>query len=344
MGRMRFGVIGYGLFGRWHARCIAESGEAELVAVCTTSEGNAAAARGEHPGVRVVGDWRELVAAGDVDAVAIVAPNHLHAEMAVAALEAGRHVLVEKPLAITEADCARIVEAVRRTGGLLSVGHELRLSPQWASVKRLIEEGAVGTPRYAHVGLFRHPYRPGGGGWRHDPARVGSWILEEPVHFFDLVTWYLERLGPPTAVRAIGTPVAGAGALGMYDNFTSWLAFPGGAYATITQSLAGFGHHLVLELAGDAGAVRGWWSAGDARSAEPAFGLEVQRAGAAAPEALPVARSGEIFELEEEIRRTVAAFKAGRTLVSAEEGRRAVVVCLAAERSVREAREVELRW
>jgi myo-inositol 2-dehydrogenase/D-chiro-inositol 1-dehydrogenase len=336
---IRFGLVGYGLFGRWHARFLAAAEGAALAAICTTSAENQAAAGADHPGARVLGDWAALVRAPDIDAVAITAPNHLHARIAIAALEAGKHVLVEKPLATTAEDCDRVVEAVRRTGGLLSVGHELRLSRQWAAVKRLIEEGALGSLAYANLALFRFPYRSGAGGWRHDAARVGSWILEEPVHFYDLILWYTAGLGPPISVLARGS----AGAVsGMTSNFTSILSFAGGAYATIGQSLAGFGHHLVLELAGDAGALRSTWSAADARSERPTFALTVKRAGATAAEAISLDASGELVELEAEIGATVAAFAAGRVVVSAEEGRRAVLVCLAAEQALREGREVAL--
>ena len=336
---IRFGLVGYGLFGRWHARYLAAAEGAALAAICTTSAENQAAAHADHPGARVLGDWEALVRAPDVDAVAIAAPNHLHARIAIAALEAGKHVLVEKPLATTIEDCDRVLEAVERTGGLLSVGHELRLSRQWATVKQLIEEGALGTLAYANLALFRFPYRPGGGGWRHDAARVGSWILEEPVHFYDLVLWYMAGLGAPVSVLAKGSD---GEASGMTGNFTSILSFKGGAYATIGQSLAGFGHHLVLELAGDAGALRSTWSAADARSEKPSFALTVKRAGAATEEAIPLEASGELVELEAEINATVDAFAAGRTVVSAEEGRRAVIVCLAAEQALREGREVAL--
>ena len=338
---MRFGLVGYGLFGRCYARCINEAPNAVLAAIATTSADNQEAARAAHPGTRVLGDWRSLLALGEVDAVAIVAPNHLHAEMAIAALDAGKHVLVEKPMAVTIEECDRVVEAQRRSGRRLAVGHEFRLSRQWAPVRDLIAEGAIGQPRYINLSLFRFPYRQGGAGWRYDPARVGSWILEEPIHFYDLMMWYLEGLGPPRSVQACGTP---AGEHGMFDNFTSWLAFPGGAYATITQSLAGFGHHLVLEVTGAAGAIRGWWSAADARSNEPVFQLHLQRAGRGEPERLPVGASGELVELAAEIRYLSAAFARGETLVTAEEGRRAVRVCLEAERSLREGRAVDLGW
>ena len=128
----------------------------------------------------------------------------------------------------------------------------------------------------------------------------------------------------------------------MYDNFSSVLTFKDGRYATITQTLAGFEHHALLEITGDRGALRSWWSGGDARSQEPAFELKLMRQDAE-PETLPLATSGEVFELEQQIRATVAAFRARRALVSGEAARKPVAVCLAAERSVSEGREIELR-
>jgi len=338
---LRYGLIGFGRFGRLHAGAIERTDGAALGAICAASEASAAAAAKAHPQARVVRAWRELVADPALDVIDVVAPNHLHAAMAIEALEAGKHVLLEKPMATSAADCARIIEAVERTGQLLAVGFELRLSIQWGRIRQLIAEGRIGRPRYVNVGLFRHPYREGASGWRYT-EQVGSWILEEPVHFYDLAMWWLAEQGDPVAVSAIGTP---AGAAGMFDNFTSTIRFAGGAYATITQSLAGFGHHLVVEVAGTAGAIRATWSGADAASEAPAFELLVGPAGLDPPERIELeGNSGEVFELAEQIRRTTAAFAAGRTLVGAREAAKSVIVCLEAERAVREGREVPLRF
>lgn len=338
---LRWGLVGYGLFGRHHARLLAQTEGAALHSICTRSAESAEAAAADHPQARVMRDWRELLQDPQVDAVDVVVPNHLHAEIACAALDAGKAVLLEKPMATTRADCDRIVAAAARSGRPLSVGFELRLSSQWGEIKRLIDAGAVGVPRYLNLSLFRFPYRGGAQGWRYDRAAVGSWILEEPVHFYDLVMWYLADLGPPLAVGARGT-TAGEG---MYDNFTSALTFQGGAYATITQSLAGFEHHVVLELAGSAGALRSTWSAGDTRSEEPRFDLTLKREGDDAPQAVvPQRPSGELFELAEELRLTTAAFARGHTLVGPDEARRAVIVCLEAERALQAGGEVALSF
>lgn len=346
-GPMRFGLVGYGTFGHLHALCVERIDDAELVAICAHGDESAARARADFPEVTLYRDYRELVADPAVEVVDVVSPNHTHAEIGIAALEAGKDLLLEKPMANTVEDCDRLIAAARRRDRLINLGHELRLSSQWGTIKRLIDDGAIGRPVYANLSLFRHPYRLGADGWRHASERVGSWILEEPVHFYDLLMWYFEGRGDPLSVRASGNSAGrseASGRPGMYDNFSSVLTFADGAYATITQSLAGFEHHLVLEITGDGGALRSWWSGGDARALAPAFELMLLRQGADTPELIELERSGEVVELEEEIRQTVAAFRARRTLVSGEEARKRIVVCLAAERSVSEGREIRLEF
>jgi len=215
-------------------------------------------------------------------------------------------------------------------------------SPQWGTIKRLIEAGEIGEPRYALVTLFRFPYRRGSGDWRYAPGKVGSWILEEPVHFFDFVMWYFERWGDPRTVLAVGN--AHASATGMADNFSGIVRFPGTLYAVITQTLAGFEHHHTVEIVGSEGAIRTWWSGTMDRTEHPAFELKVRRRGRTECERVKIGAWGEVFELEEEIAQIAAAFRSRRPLVSGEESRKRIVVCLTAERSLREGREVTLAF
>ena len=335
-------MIGYGAWGKHHAAAIRDAPGLVLAGVACGFDASAAVARQAMPGVPVYRDYRELLRDPSIDAVDIITPNHLHAEMAVAALEAGKDVLLEKPMAVSVAECDRLVAVAERTGRVLSIGHELRVSTQWALIKRMLDAGEIGEPLYALVSLFRFPYRPGAGGWRYAVHRVGSWILEEPVHFFDFVMWYFEAVGDPTSVLAVGNSKGRAP--GMYDDFSTIVRFPRGVYAVITQTLAGFEHHHVVEIVGTDGAIRTWWSATDARTPEPAHELKVQRRGATACETVKLAPSGELFELAEEIRQTAAAFRERRALVSGVEARKRIVVCLEAERSLREGREVGLRF
>lgn len=337
-----FGLIGYGLWGQHHAQAIREAPGARLAAIACGSETSAARARADWPDVPVGVGHERLLARADVDAVAVVVPNHLHAEIGVAALLAGKDVLLEKPMAVTPEECDRLLAAARRSGRVLSIGHELRLSAQWGRIKQVVDAGEIGDPLYVSVALFRFPFRQGSGGWRYRAAEVGSWIHEEPVHAFDFAMWYLEAAGDPVSILAVGNSKGRAP--GLYDNVSALLRFPGGRYALITQTLAGFEYHSTTEVVGAEGAVRAWWSGALDRTLSPTFDLRVQRRGATAPEVVPVERAGELFELREELARVVTAFRERRPLVSGEEARKRVVVCCEAERSLREGRERPLSF
>src|SRR5215467_8833037 len=326
MEAMRFGLIGYGLWGRHHATSIAKAPGSELAAIACASEATAATARQTFPNVPVLIGYEHLLARPDIDAVVISVPNHLHAEIGTAALAADKDVLLEKPMATTLEDCDRLISAARASG----------------RVKELIDTGEIGTPRYLSFSLFRFPFRPGSGGWRYDAARVGSWLLEEPVHFFDFTMWYFASLGDPWSVQAAGAPRSGEA--GMSSELTVILRFAGSAHAVITETLAGFEYHQLLHVVGAEGSIRSWWSGALDRTREARFDLRLTRRDNREPETIPVAASGELVELEEQARRIVPAFQRREPLVSGEESKKRVAVCLAAERSLRENREIPLTF
>jgi myo-inositol 2-dehydrogenase/D-chiro-inositol 1-dehydrogenase len=338
---LRFGLIGYGLWGRHHARAIAQAPGATLAAIACRTAATAEAARKDWPDAAVELDYRAVLARRDIDAVDVVVPNDLHEDIGLAALDAGKDVLLEKPLAPTLAACDRLIDTARRTGRVLSVGHELRLSQQWGAIKRIIDAGDLGDPRCVLFNLFRFPYRPGSGGWRHDRRRVGSWIMEELVHHFDLVLWYFASWDDVIGASAVGS--WGGRHPALAENVTATVWFAGGRYAVVTLTLTGFEYHLGCEVVGDAGALRAWWSGGMDRTREGNFGLTVRRRGTRAPERVPLEASGELFELEEQLRLAVGALRERRALVPAEEAKKAVAVCLAVEEALATGRDVSVR-
>jgi myo-inositol 2-dehydrogenase/D-chiro-inositol 1-dehydrogenase len=344
---MRFALIGFGAWGRHHAQAIASLPGLTLAAIACDSVESMRAAQAAHPGARVTRDWRDVLAMRDVDVVDVVTPNHLHAGIAIAALRAGKDVLLEKPMAITLGECDALLAAERDTGRLVSVGHELRQSAQWGRVKSLIDADAIGAPLFLNLSLFRNFYRPGAASWRYDAARVGSWLLEEAVHYFDLVLWYFTRHGDPVSLRAYGNARPGRDT-GMHDNVTVVLRYRDGAYATLDHCVAGFEHHVVLEIAGTDGAIRTLWSGAMDRDGRAEFELRVQPRGFAfergvrESERVAIERSGEVYELTEQIRLTAQAFAARRALVPASEARKRVMLCIEAERALAEDREIEL--
>ncbi len=340
---VRFGLIGYGAWGSCHARAIREIEGCELVAVAAASEATRERARQE-TGAAAFAGYRQLLASPDVDVADVVAPNHLHETIALEALAAGKHVLLEKPMATSVAGCDRILEAAARYQRLVLVGHELHFSPLYAAMRRLIAEGKIGCPRYVLVDLWRRPYRPGSENWKQDPGRVGSWILEEPVHYFDLVAWFLEGSGEPVSVFARGNRKdPGAPRIpGVNDNFSAVIAWGDGAYGIISQSLSAVEHHLSVKVFGSEGVLRSEWHADMDRSERPSFSLAVSEGAAMRP--LEVQSTpGELFELRSEIRAMAAAVRGGAPLpFPPEHARRAVAMCLEAERSIQTGLPVSL--
>jgi myo-inositol 2-dehydrogenase/D-chiro-inositol 1-dehydrogenase len=330
----RFGLVGYGAWGAQHARAIAQTAGAELVAIAAHSPASCERAHTDHHAVHTYADCAEMLQREDLDVVNVVVPSHLHFEAARAVLESGRHLLLEKPMALTLADCDALIALARARGRVVAIGHELRLSALWGKVKELIDAGAIGEPRYALIELWRRPYRQGSGGWRYDVHRVGSWVLEEPIHFFDLARWYLAAAGPPRTIYARGSCVQAAREE-LHDNFSALLTFPSGAYALISQTLSGFEHHQTAKLTGTDGALFASWSGAVDRTLHPKFSLKhLDDKGTVSN--VPLARpSGEVFELQEEIAMVVQAVRDGLPVAAdGADGRWAVALCLAAEQSI----------
>jgi myo-inositol 2-dehydrogenase/D-chiro-inositol 1-dehydrogenase len=330
---VRFGLVGYGAWGAHHARALARTPGAELVAVAAHSAASRDRARADHPAVRTYSDYTELLGREELDAIDVVLPSHLHHGAARAALEAGRHVVLEKPMALTVGQCDELIALARARGKVLAVGHEMRLSSLWGKVKEMIDAGAVGEPLYVLVELWRRPYRLGADGWRYDVSRVGNWILEEPIHFFDLVRWYLAGAGEPVSVYARANSKQ-PGHPELQDNFSAVLNFPGGAYAVISQTLAGYEHHQVVKVAGTRGSLWAAWGGAMDRTPQPTFSLK-HHDGQEVRE-VPIGRSaGEFYELEDEMAMMVRAVRDGSPVAaSGEDGRWSVALCLAAQRSV----------
>jgi myo-inositol 2-dehydrogenase/D-chiro-inositol 1-dehydrogenase len=342
---IRFGLIGYGAWGAHHARAITEHPRAKLVAIAVKSEASQARAKQERPGANVFGDYREMLAKEQLDVVAVVLPTYLHYEVSRAVLESGRHLLLEKPMALSLDHCDALIALAGQQKRLLAIGHELRLSSLWGKVKEMIDAGDIGDPRYALIELWRRPYRLGADGWRYDINRVGNWILEEPIHFFDLARWYFQSFGDPVSVFAQASARRPEHPE-LQDNFSAMLRFPGGVYALISQTLAAWEHHQVVKLTGRDGAIWASWSGALDRTFHPTFWLKHQRG--VGPDA-PVAEikidkiTGEVYELNDQVDNMIRAIADGQPLHSTGvDGRWSVAMCLKAQESVDQRREVTL--
>jgi predicted dehydrogenase len=207
---MRIALLGTGWIMDFHARAALEHPGAELVAAANWREPSLRRLAERYHIPRTTTDWRALAADPAVDAVVIGTPNALHAAQAIAFLEAGKHVLVEKPMAPTVAEADAMVAAARGAGAFLMVAHCWRFHPDVRALRARVEAGELGeivkTRGYgAHAGW-------GPSGWFTDPELAGGGaLLDMGVHAID-TTRYL--LGDPQPVRvcaAVGTRYRGGG-------------------------------------------------------------------------------------------------------------------------------------
>src|SRR5262245_12625306 len=144
MQTVRLGVIGLGWFGGVLTESARTTGAAEVIACFARSE-DARRAFSEQHGVRVVADIDEMLGDAEIDGVLIVTPHSTHTELALRAAEAGKHLFVEKPLALTVADTKRIAEAADRAGVIVQVGHNRRRQPANRRIKEMIDGGEIGA-------------------------------------------------------------------------------------------------------------------------------------------------------------------------------------------------------
>ena len=275
----------------------------------------------------------------DIEAVIVVSPNYLHAEHAVAALNAGKHVLVEKPMATTLEDCDRMLTAAERAGKVLAVGLEMRVFTLFSKVKELIEAGAVGRPLHLKLDLWRRPYRAGAGGWKTDPDKLGSAILEEPIHYLDLARWYFSGVGEPVSLQAWSNSRDGREMLD--ENLDVRLEFPH-ASALVTRSIAAYGHHIDLKLVGEAGALHAAWCGSMDLDRSPHVALTLHDG--EGTRGVDVPRStGHAFDVPKQTAAFLEAIHSERPPPAAgEDGRASVALCLAAEQSLKGGKKVKV--
>jgi predicted dehydrogenase len=151
--------------------------------------------------------WRELIASPRVELVSIVTPPHLHAEIAIAALAAGKHVICEKPTALNVAQAEAMLAAAQAAPGQIAiVDHELRFNPARSQLRRLLRGGYVGSPLYIHMTWFS-PNRLDprqAWDWNSDADRGGGVLGALGSHLFDLARWLVGRIDALSAQLQIG--------------------------------------------------------------------------------------------------------------------------------------------
>jgi predicted dehydrogenase len=191
--KIRLAMIGAGLMARTHLEAIRALGDrAEWVAVADVNAEARERAAAEFGIARQYDDAFQAVQDPGTDAVIICIPNHLHAPVTLAALESGKHVLVEKPMALTLADAEAMVTAAERAGKVLMSGLSLRFASSIRQVKALMAAGAVGTPRrVVHRRMSRGMGRDEGT-WFGSQAASGGILPGIGSHSIDAILWWLD--------------------------------------------------------------------------------------------------------------------------------------------------------
>jgi len=200
MSTVQIGVIGTGSISSLHLDAYKNNKEANIYAVCDLNEERARAAAEKYGAEKVYTDYRELLADPVVQAVSICTWNNTHAEISIAAVEAGKHVLVEKPLCRTVEEALNVQRAVEASGKILQVGFVRRYDTNAQLLKSLANEGEFGDIYYAKATAIRRLGNPGG--WFADIERSGGGpLIDIGVHVIDLC-WYMMGRPKPVSVSA----------------------------------------------------------------------------------------------------------------------------------------------
>lgn len=241
--RVGTAVIGTGNRGSYLLQGVIAQPNAKVTAVCDLKPDRldkaASAAAKDNP--FTTKEWRKVIERKDVDAVYVATPPHLHAEMAVAALEAGKHVYCEKPVGITPAQVRSVVRAAKRSKKVFVSGQQLRSMVQLGTAVGKIHGGVMGqiymikAQRHASADL---PHDGSSGDWYFDVSKSGGYLIEQSVHNLDLCNWVMNA----HPVRACGfggnmryknEPQGRT----IFDNGSMVFEYPGGVKMEFTQNV-----------------------------------------------------------------------------------------------------------
>lgn len=256
--KVRVGVIGLGRQVQGFLPLYKNHPNVELVAACDISEEKLENAAKEWGFTKLFKDF-SICESEDVDMVSIHTPDHLHTEPFIRALESGKHVFVEKPMADNEKDLMRMVEAAKKSSAKTLVGHVLRFNPLFQATKKFIDEGILGRLFYLEGDYF-HDLRCQKD--QTDPLTGKNWYLEEEtpmtgggIHPFDILRWYTGS--DPVEVKAYGNHIAFP-EMKSPDGVVSIIKFANGAMAKVAAlygSVGPMGENYHIAVYGTKGTV-----------------------------------------------------------------------------------------
>jgi predicted dehydrogenase len=340
MQELGFAIIGAGMVARYHATAIGRIPGARLVAICRSDPARAEETAAQF-GVPCLTDEAALLARDDVDAVCICTPSGLHAAQTIAAARAGKHVLVEKPIALTLADADAMIAACQQAGVRLGVALQRRTEPEFQRVQAAMAAGDLGRPVLGSINMpyLRQQSYYDSADWRGTWALDGGGaLMNQGIHLVDLLLWLM---GDVAEVRAASATLAHA--IEVEDCVTATLRFANGALGSIAATTAagpGFPHRV--EIYGERGGVQiegeqvVRWEGGGAPTAGIARREPVAAGAGASPTGIGAVGHTRLLE------DFVAAIRDRREpLAPGREGRRSLALVLAVYEAARTGQSVQ---
>ncbi len=219
---MKVGIIGVGGMGASHnqaLKALSEKTGIEVTAIADRTPEYLARAKELWPEAVLYEDGRELLEKEKLDCVHICTPSFLHADLTVAAMEAGMHVFVEKPVCLSAADCDRLLEVKKRTGVKVMVGQVVRFFPEYRFLKEAYDSGRYGKLKSLVMRRLSKNVRWGYENWFHDEKKSGSVILDLHIHDVDFMRYLL---GEPEQFQVRATAYEG----GMINQVVAEFDYP----------------------------------------------------------------------------------------------------------------------
>ncbi|MEI6519583.1 MAG: Gfo/Idh/MocA family oxidoreductase [bacterium] len=189
---IRYAVIGCGVIGPVHAQAISQIPEAQLMAVCDVDIARAQKVADEYNVAVVMEDYRQILERDDIDAICICVPHYLHAQIAIEAAEAGKHIFCEKPMAIDPEDMDNMIDAADDAGVQLGICFQHRFDPVMIELKKMVDEGKFGKLLMgsAQVICLRDEAYYASEDWRGKWETEGGGVLiNQAIHTIDLMMW-----------------------------------------------------------------------------------------------------------------------------------------------------------
>jgi len=225
----RIAIIGAGFIGAAHAMACSNSDVLELVAVCDTNEVTGQALAKKYECAFFTGEETMLEELRDeIDIVDVCVPTFLHKHCVLIAANHKKHIVCEKPIALTLEDADEIIEAVRNAGVKLLVAQVLRFWPEYVEIKRMVEDFEFGRVKMVYANRLSQP--PSWAPWQTDPDKSGGALFDLTIHDIDAVVWLF---GPVRRVYA----VAWQSETGCYNHIVTTLTLESGVRAVVEGSL-----------------------------------------------------------------------------------------------------------